>query len=50
MMTLSRYPYRTMVARVAGVFRVDPGSEVVVEREGERKARAEDWIARSMSS
>jgi hypothetical protein len=36
MLTLS-----TMVAGLVRVVRVDPGSEVVVKREGERKGSAE---------
>jgi hypothetical protein len=39
MVTLSTYS--TMVVRV------DPGSEMVVKREGERKGSAEGWMARS---
>ena len=42
--------YSTMVIGIARMDRVDPGSEVVVGREGERKGRAEDWTARSKSS
>ena len=36
-----------MVVGVVQVVRVNPGSEVVVEWEGEGKGSAEGWIARS---
>ena len=37
----------TMVAGLARVVRVDPGSEVVVKRKGEQKGSAEGWMVRS---
>ena len=42
MLTLS-----TMVVGLVWVVWVDPGSEVVVEREGNRKGSAEGWMASS---
>jgi hypothetical protein len=39
-----------VVVGVIGVVGVDPGSKVMVEREGGQKGNAEGWKARSISS
>jgi hypothetical protein len=50
MMTMILTLSTILVVGLVGLVRMDRGSEVMVEREGELKGRVKDWTARSTLS